>query len=262
MLQPEDVPMDIVGDQEDQEDPPVLDTGLQNAFATSNTAVGFRPLLQADVGGLYVPQMTYDSFISICDRLLPAEVEKGENLIFDVDVKKIGKASSLRTYTFSASNGQSKFSGRLQKRLANPKREFRVRFGGEASRPFKDSDYRGGSIKLTAENIGYAWIDADWGNEDEASRNTKMVIDAIAFLFPRTTCFASRFTIRIPPDKGSHDVEIRNAQTAVKPNVQAILAELTGENKDNADPVEIFISPAALEPGAVSVPSAFQEVYY
>lgn len=254
VLPPTGIDNDVV---EKVANPPVLGSGLKNAFAPYKKTLGSGPvtgshvLLQGDPGGLYLSTASYDSFLAICRRMLPAEVSKTHALVFYIDVRKVGD-TSVEPVTIDGALDRQRYAAEIKPLLDTPGQEFRIRHGGEPSKPFKDSDYAGECVKLTAQNIGYAWIDAPWDEEDEAHNNTDIVTEALQFLFPRETSNITRFTMVIP-DKGSHDINLRNGEEAVRPKVQARLAEVTDSNKENENPVVVLVYDEAHPPFKVSM---------
>lgn len=236
--------------------------GLKNALAASKKPQGseFPVLLQGDNGGLYVHERSYESFLATARRLLPNYIDKGEGLGFWVDIKR-NDATQEEPINIGFFGGRETFEAMIKPLLQTPACEFRVRYDGDATQPFKKSSYTGSSIRLSHRGIGYVyvaieWIDEPAGNSGHGPPSTVMV-EAISFLFPEATRQGLRFTLVIQGE-GSHDVDLRNGEDgAVKARVQAILHRLTEENKANANPVEVQIYEAAHPPFGVSnhVPS-------
>ncbi|KAI9870474.1 MAG: hypothetical protein M1830_004175, partial [Pleopsidium flavum] len=163
---------------------PVLGSSLKNAFATSKKFISSYVLLQGDAGGLYCSTTSYDSFQAICKRLLPAEASKGKGLSYSIDIKRRGTSgdTSVQVLEIDEVPPPDRYYSQIKPLLEVRGQEYRVRLGGESDKPFKDTDYTGACVKLTARNIGYAWIDAPWEDDDEASNNSKIVIEALQFL--------------------------------------------------------------------------------
>lgn len=242
------------------EEAPVV--GLKNAFAASKKTQGpaSQALLQGDHGGLYLYDRSYESFLATAKRLLPNFIDKGAELVFWVDIKKTD-ATQEEPVKIDFQGGRGTFEAIIKPLFQTPACEFRVRYDGSATQPFKKSSYTGSSIRLSHRSIGYVYVAVKW--VDESAGNSELgppsivMVEAISFLFPEATRKSIRFTLVIQGE-GSHDVDLRNGEdAAVKARVQAILHRLTEENKANADPVEVQIYEAAYPPFIVSdhVPS-------
>jgi hypothetical protein len=256
-------PFDIVGSALDEPAPESEpDVGLKNAFAPSKNskASASRVLLQGDDGGLYLYEMTYESFLATAKRLLPNSIDKGAGLNFWADIKK-ADAANIQAVNIDMEGGQRTFEATIKPLLATHTCGFRIRHSGDLTQSFKRSQYTGSSIKLNHKSIGYGylavrWVDAPAGHS-QLGYPSEVMVKAISFLFPETSRKGIRFTLVIQGE-GSHDVDLRNGDdAAVKARVQAILRRLTEENKGRADPIEVQIYEAAHPPFHVSnqVPS-------
>lgn len=242
-------------DEPAPESEPVV--GLKNAFASSKNskASASRVLLQGDDGGLYLYEMTYESFLATAKRLLPNSIDKGAGLSFWVDIKK-ADAANIQAVKIDMEGGRRTFEATIKPLLATHTCGFRIRHSGDLTQSFKRSQYTGSSIKLNHKSIGYAyivvrWVDAPAGHS-QLGYPSEVMVKAISFLFPEAGRKGIRFTLVIQGE-GSHDVDLRNGDdAAVKARVQAILCRLTEENKGRADPIEVQIYEAAHPPFHVS----------
>jgi len=231
--------------------------GLKNAFAASkkSQASATPVLLQSDRGGLYLYEMSYESFLATARRLLPNSIDKGPGLVFWVDFKR-SDATDVEAVRIDLDSGPATFETTIKPRFATRTYEFRVRHGGEPKQPFKRSQYTGSSIRLNHKSAGYVYVAVGWVDEpaghSELQYPSTVLVDAISFLFPVAVRNGIRFTLVIR-DAGSHDVDLRNPRNAaLKARLQATLHRVTEENKASADPVEVQIYEAAHPPFDVS----------
>ncbi|KAI9815952.1 MAG: hypothetical protein M1827_001944 [Pycnora praestabilis] len=198
-------------------------------YKTHQNSTDIKILLHGKLGGLYLPQDSYDAFIKIAKRLLYnpdlPSVQKATPE-FIVDVTDSDLKMEPRAYKIDGEIGRSVYKSNIRENFAVPGVDIRIRPDqSSASAPPSGEKKPTLGIKLSNKDIGYFNFSWPESRIQDLERYSEAFVNrAVRFLFPKSSRI-TQFTLQIPRHV-SFDIDISSPSWTLPAEIADAIANL------------------------------------